>query len=660
MKSLAKRFLYITFCVVSISQIYAQQKLLSKADDSFEHFEYIDAQKIYLEVAKKGYTSAGLYKKLGDSYYFNSKLKEALPWFDKLFNEYPEDLEPKYLFRYAQSLKSVQKYEEADIIMDQFHGLTGNMNLKPSAMSSLDYMKFVQNSQSGRFTIVTLDINSKESDYAPKFYKDQLVFASSRIGSGSGAIHEWNDMPFSDLYIVTPSLMLSEKNKNPKKLKGKVNSKYHEASVCFTKDGNTMYFTRNNFIKNKLNKDEKGTISLKLYKATLKKGKWEDITELPFNSDSYSVAHPALSADEKTLYFASDMPGTYGLSDIYKVDILENNQYGTPQNLGETINTQGRETFPFISQNGNLYFASDGHLGFGGLDIFVAEHDEFGYVLPFNVGEPINSPVDDFGFIIDDTIGEGYFASNRERGTGSDDIYGFIQLENLITSCKQYIEGVIADEETLEPIYNAKVILINNLTGEHLDFYTDYQGFYKVPIECDGNYRIQVFKEEYAAQEFYIRSSSKLEQKYNKPIQLKKGYGMRSMVGIGMDLATILKLDPIYFDTNKATIRKDAEVELQQIIAALQLNPHYRINVRSHTDSRAKDSYNLALSKKRAQATVKYIIEKGGIDSTRVTGKGYGETQLINNCKNGVPCDEQQHQLNRRSEFIIDRGLTLN
>lgn len=637
-----------TFSLITTSQ--AQKSLLSKADDSFKHFEYIDAQKIYLDVAAKGYSSASLFKKLGDSYYFNSKLKEAYKWYKKLITKYPRSYEPKYLFRYAQSLKSVERYEEADKVMNQFNKKIGKQSLKPSSMSTLDYIEFMK-AQSGKFSVDHIRINSKLSDYAPNFYKNQLVFASSRLGS-SGAIHEWNDMPFSDLY-VSERVGTSKKTKKPKKLKGDVNSRYHEASACFTKDGTTMYFTRNNFLDNKLQNDSKGTIALKLYRATFRNDKWTDIVELPFNSDNYSVAHPTLSQDEKKLFFASDMPGTLGMSDIFVVDIIGNNRYSRPKNLGETINTQGRETFPYISRSGKLYFASDGHVGFGGLDVFVAEYNEFGYVLPFNVGKPVNSPLDDFGFIIDDRTRTGYFSSNREGGKGSDDIYAFTQFENLITSCRQYVQGTVTDEKTGRPIYNTKLVLIDTESGGQYEFYSDVNGKYKMTIGCDREYLVQVFKDGYTTEEFSLESTSKYESVAQKDIQLRKGLGVRRSISIGMDLATILGLEPIYFDLNSAKIRPDAEVELQQIIAALKFNPNYRIDVRSHTDSRAKDSYNLALSKRRAQSTIKYIVEKGGIARSRVSGDGYGETRLINKCKNGVKCSDEEHQMNRRSEFII-------
>jgi len=286
-----------------------------------------------------------------------------------LITNFSEEVGPEYLFRYAQSLKSAERYADADEVMEQFHMVTGNDKRAKSFIDKRDYLNFIEK-QSGKYDLYTLDINSEFSDYAPSFdHKGQMVFASSR--SKNAKVHEWNQMPFLDLFSATIKSDLVSTGKL-KKLKGKINTKYHESSTSFTKDGNNVYFTRNNFTNNKLGKNRKGVVLLKLYKATLQNQKWSDITELPFNSNNFSVSHPALSPDGRQLYFASDMKGTRGKSDLFVVDILPDGSYGKPRNLGDDINTEARETFPYISESGRLYFASDGHVGLGGLDVFVA------------------------------------------------------------------------------------------------------------------------------------------------------------------------------------------------------------------------------------------------------------------------------------------------
>ncbi|AXT52778.1 hypothetical protein D1818_18825 [Aquimarina sp. BL5] len=278
------------------------------------------------------------------------------------------------------------------------------------------------------FIVESLRINSKNSDYAPSFYKGELVFASSRNRKSMSVIlQEHTNEPFLDLYTTSKNIA----NKGISRLKGAVNTKFHESSAAFSPDGKTVYFTRNNYSKRKFKRNTKGCVLLKIYKADYDNGKWRNVKELPFNSDEYSTAHPALSPDGKFLYFASDMPGSYGQSDIYVVAIHDDGSYGTPENLGSLINSPGRETFPFVSDKGTLFFTSDGHLGFGGLDIFMVLPEGQRDWAVYNMGAPINSPKDDFTFIISEENNMGYFASNRDGGKGGDDIYGFKQLVPL-------------------------------------------------------------------------------------------------------------------------------------------------------------------------------------------------------------------------------------
>ncbi len=647
--------IHLFLCILISCKVYTQDKRLEKANEDFDRFAFVDARKIYLKVAESGYESLDLFKKLADSYYFNAQLEEAVPWYEKLTNNYADEIDPEYLFRYSQSLKSVERYEEADKVMERFNTLTGNDQRAEYFMNTRDYLKFIE-MQSGKFRILKLSVNSKYSDYAPSFNNQgQLIFASSRGGSGmSKTVHEWNEMPFLDLFA---SNMIAANGilQTPKKLKGKINTKFHESSTSFSKDGQTVYFTRNNYTKRKLGSNTAGTILLKIYRATLEDEKWTNVEELPFNSDEYSVAHPALSTDGKKLYFASDMPDSRGLSDLYVVDVNEDGTFGEPRNLGDKINTEGRETFPYVSDSGRLYFASDGHIGLGGLDVFIAVPEEFGeFSIPYNVGKPVNSDEDDFTFVLNESTKIGYFASNRKGGKGNDDIYSFKQTEELITECNQYVTGVVTDATSKEKLAEAEVILMDDLNNELQSTVTDNTGRYKFDLECDTPYAVRATKPSFNPTEAVLNTNNVLEFEHNLALQLtdsdldgKKEYRR------GDDLALILDLEPIYFDLNKSFIRSDSEVELQKIIAALKEYSGLKIDVRSHTDSRADDDYNMYLSEKRAKSTIKYIIDKGGIDPSRVTGRGYGETDLVNKCKNEVVCSDEEHQLNRRSEFII-------
>ncbi len=633
-------------------------KRIDKADQNFKAFAYIDARAIYLDVAQKGYSSQKLYQKLADAFYLTGELEDSVEWYEKLIENYPENLSPEYLFKYAQSLKSVERYKEADKIMDRFYEITGNDKRAESFVNKRNYLDFIE-MQSGKYDLFKLNINSKNSEYAPSFNnQDQIVFASSRSKQTKDSkIHGWTRMPFLDLFssnIKDDTISLDE----PVKLKGKINTKFHESSTSFSSDGKTVYFSRNNYTNNKLGTSKKGIVLLKLYRARFREGKWTDVEELSFSSNEYSVSHPSLSKDGKKLYFASDMPGTLGKSDLFVVDVLVNGQFGKPKNLGKKINTEGRETFPYISDSGRLYFSSDGHVGLGGLDIFVTVPDESGFSAAYNVGKPVNSPKDDFTFVINEETKIGYFASNRKGGKGNDDIYSFKQTEELITSCKQYIEGIIYDRVTNQSLPNANVVLLN----EDLDIVAQVQsnslGGYKFEVECDQEYMIKASLSQYLPRDITLRTTDIFEFTHDVSIHLSSvndGDKLLTTVeiNIGDDLSKALQLEPIYFSLDDSEISPEAEVELQKIISAMNKYPELKIEVRSHTDSRSSYWYNKRLSVKRMRATIKYIVQEGGIYWRRLRGKAYGERRLINNCKNDVPCTEEEHQENRRSEFIV-------
>lgn len=639
------------------SPLIAQVDRLQEADKKFERFAFIDAQEIYLEVAEAGYKSENLFKKLGDSYYFNSDLVNAEKWYTELFALQPE-LSKEYYYRYAQALRSVEKYDEADQLMLQYDELSENEDSRVKRIKKeKNYLELIE-LQSGKFDIDSTNINSKLSDFAPAFFGDKLVFASNRETSAAvKRIHEWNNQPYLNLYQVDLDEDLNPEGA-PKEFAKELTSKFHEASATFTKDGRTVYFTRNNFTDNKYKESEDGINYLKIYKSEFDPFEkvWSKPIELPFNSNEFACAHPALSPDEKQLYFASDRPGTLGMSDIFVVDINHDGSYSEARNLGSEINTEGRETFPFVSDDGLLFFSSNGHVGLGGLDVFVSvikRNGDYGEV--FNLGRPINSSKDDFSFIINSSEQMGFFSSNRDGkgGSGPDNIYKFKQNEDLITECQQYLSGVISKTNSEAGIPDVKVDLFDEKLNFLKSTTTNAKGEYSFPVECDKRFVVRVSKEGYLTFEDLIRSGNVYEDSFEQNLSLEEGDDLGvTQAGKGDDLRNILQLDPIYFDLDKSNIRQDAEVELQKVIAVLKSYPDMKIDVRSHTDSRAGDAYNKILSEKRAKSTINYIIEKG-IAANRVSGKGYGETQLVNHCSNNVECSEEEHALNRRSEFII-------
>ncbi|MBD1263205.1 OmpA family protein [Maribacter polysiphoniae] len=641
-----KNILLVMVLAFLVTQFtWGQEKLLNKANQRYQEYSFSPAIDIYKRVLDKGYVSADLLKNLGNSYYFNADYKEAADTYKKLLAEYSNDIGPEYYFRYSQSLKSLGDYKASKEMMSKFSSLTADDVRAGFYKGEKDYLDEIKKN-SGRYDIKSFDYNTFYSEFAPSYYKAGLIFSSDRdTGNLARYRHTWNSKDFLDLYKVdTDSLDTN----HVMKLGEDVNTRLHESTSVVTSDGKHLYFTRNNFKDGKYITDENGIIRLKLLRATLIDGVWTNIQELPFNSDSYSTAHPAFSPDGRTLYFASDMPGSLGQSDIFSVTVYADGKYGTPKNLGNTINTEARETFPFITSDNVLYFSSDGHPGLGGLDVFATKIESGKYDRAVvNVGEPVNSKMDDFTFIFNEDTREGYFASNRDEGLGADDIYAFVETVPLKLVCDQAISGTVRDKITNEVLVGATVKVIDEDNEEVYTTITDSNGNYKLSIDCNRGNFVRALMQGYVPSEEYLGKSD------GKP-NIIDFYLERDQVtaGFGDDLAKLLQLSTIYFDFDKYNIRKDSEIEVQKVIAAMEKYPSLRIKVNSHTDSRGKDSYNLWLSQKRAESTVEYMISKG-IAESRLKGEGFGETKLMNQCENGVRCSAKEHEKNRRSEFII-------
>ena len=628
---------------------YSQKEQLSKADKNYEKFAYIDAIKIYERVFEKGYKTSEMLQKLGNSYYFNADLEKAAKWYTELF-ALTQDLEAEYYYRYAQTLKSIKQYEKADAMMLRFNQKSGNDLRGKLAEAQKDYLEVIKKN-SGRYIIENVGINSEKSDYGSSYFGTKLVFASARETDDYISKHNWTNQAFTNLYAAE----IAEEGSltNAQYFGDNLNSKLNEATPVFTKDSKTVYFTRNNFLNGKKGFDSHKTILLKLYRASLIEDKWTNITELPFNSNNYSVAHPALSQDEKTLYFASDMPGSIGQSDIFKVDLLADGKFGAPLNLGNVINTEGRETFPFVADN-ELYFASDGHPGLGGLDVFVSTNKkEGGYSEVINVGEPVNTPKDDFCFVINPSSRLGYVTSNRDGGKGSDDIYKFKEIKKL--HCEQLLTVVVQDNDSGLVLANAKVILTDADYNVLAEKFTNSEG--KIDfgfVNCENKLYLRCIKEEYNTEEIKTITATAAGNLLVL-IEIDK---TKKIVKQGDDLAKKLSIHMIYFNVDKYDIREDAKAELAKVLVVLEENPNMEIDVRSHTDCRSSAKYNLYLSGRRAQSTKEWLVSKG-IKDSRITAVGYGESQLVNNCgcepTNDSQCSEAEHQANRRSEFIITK-----
>lgn len=636
--------LLITLLMAFSANLYSQQAKIGKANKSYENFAYIDAIKTYERIAAQGYKSADMLKKLGNSYYFNAELEKANNWYKELF-ALKEDIEPEYYFRYSQTLKAIGDYEKSDKMLDAFNAKSSNDSRGKLYEKNKDYLKVIE-TNSGRFQVVDAGINSGFSEYGASLFGDKLIFTSSRNPEGPLSIQRWSNQAYTGLYEA----VINDKGElqSPKRFAISIDTKFNESSPAFTKDGTTIYFTRNNFNKGKVQKDKTNAILLKIYKAKITKdGKFSDVTELPFTSNDYSTAHPVLSPDEKTMYFSSNMPGSLGQSDLYKVAINSDGSFGKPINLGNKINTEGKETFPFLSDENELYFSSDGHPGLGGLDVFVtklSDDGSFGEVM--NIGKPVNSPIDDFAFYINTKTRNGFFSSNREGGKGYDDIYKFKEVKVLPT--EHLLQGLITNETTGEILSGVRLSVYDENMNKIKEINSTKDGYTLGGLKGGNKYYIRAEFNDYRTVELPV-TISKDGSKTELPIAMEKTV---IPVKVGDDLAKVFKIKIIYFDLNKADIRPDAALDLAKIVDVMKENPKMKIDVRSHTDSRYLRKPNQALSDKRAKTTIAWM-KAHGIHANRLSGRGYGEMQPVNKCKDGVPCTEEEYQQNRRSEFII-------
>ena len=651
----------LMFCVG-----YSQNNF-RKADKLFKNLAYKAAAAEYESQLQEVYDEVDVqvYKNLADSYYNYSDMKSAAKWYGVFIDNETDSIESSYYFKYAHALEGVKKYDESKKWMLKYVASNNNGHVTTSDFTSinqkLDDVLGIRNF----FEIHNLEsINTEYSDFGASFLDDLLVFASAKpIQEFDQKIYEWNKQPYLNLYSSKISDIDGDLF-NTKLLSDQVNTQYHESNVAhYKKDSiSKIYFTKNNYT-NKLRKDKKGSVNLKLFSADVHYAgdnvTFDNVVELPFNDDSYSVGHPALSADQSKLYFVSNMPGSLGATDIFYVEILGENTFSEPVNLGPTINTEGREMFPYIAGN-DLYFSSDGHLGFGSLDIFMATKNGDDYAKPVNLGAPLNSNMDDFSFVFNFDKQLGYFSSNRAGGKGDDDIYSITPtLDDAISSdsiksnlslCSSVVEGSVFDRSNNSNVPNVFAFLYDQ--DHHLVEISrsDVDGKFEFSkeIPCNASYSVEYQKTGYlfdtskfmtpdAGGVATVKGIANLDEKFEVT------YDGRIKIGIRM----------INFDYDKSFIRKDAEIELNKIVYVMNMYPEIKIHIESHTDSRATHEYNEKLSQARAESTRKYIIAQG-IDASRIlSATGYGENRLLNKCADGVSCTEAQHHANRRSEFIV-------
>jgi outer membrane protein OmpA-like peptidoglycan-associated protein/tetratricopeptide (TPR) repeat protein len=636
-----KKYIYIVL-VVSISA-FSQEKALLKADKKYKQEQFIDAISIYEKLAKKGVGSIEIFERLGDSYYFNANYEKAFIWYQKLY-ELNANCSSEYLYRYAQCLKSIGNIDQAKTILELYSNKE-KLEIRADLFHKFIGKANTDDKLSNAFKIKKLSINSSKSDYGGVLKGDTIVFSSARNQTLANMMYKRTNQSFTNLYYFTinSSINIPE----PKLFSKRTFSKFHEATPAFSKDGKTMYFTQNEVKTNNKGKVVNGLY--KIYKSVYKNGEWSSPEIIKIEAhDQSRIAHPALSPDEKYLYFASDMKGTFGVSDIFKIKINGDGTYGKPENLGSKINTEGRESYPFVTKDNKLLFASDGQPGFGGFDIFVLDLDNPN-ALPINIGNEINGPMDDFAMVWNRETRLGTFTSNRKGGMGDDDIYLIEEVNPFVFEIEVPLKGSLQDVLSKDFLPDAQLVLTDINDNIIATTKTDDKGKYSFDkIKTNQTYKIRIEKEGYETQQKTV-TVSRFDTDINIPFVVS---ALQVKIDKGVDVATVIKFDQIYFDLDKSSIRDDAKVELEKIVEVLKSYPEIKIEIGSHTDARQHRKYNKILSQKRAESIVNYLVKRG-ISISRLTATGYGESMLVNKCADGIICSENDHQQNRRSTFIV-------
>ena len=688
-KKINMKRVFLILIVFSIQLVNAQTQDLQRAKRFFERTFYSEAIPLYENIIQEN-RSIDVVKNLADCYYYTNDYVNAQKQYRFLITRFNKDLEEEYYFKYSQTLKATGNYEESNALIRDY--LSGSNNKQALIDFEKDNAELENVSAIGnRFEIKNLALNTVNSEFGAVKEGENLIFSGVKKKSAMfDKKYKWNNEGYLDL-VTIPLKNVDSADSIVNDFSKELNTVMHEASAVFTKDGKTIYFTRNNYKKGKRGKNTDKISNLQIFKAEFIDKKWTNIISLPFNSDDYSTEHPALSVDEKTLYFASDMPGTLGSFDIFCVAI-NGGAFGTPKNLGNKINTNKKEQFPFISKDNKLYFSSNGHSGYGSLDVFVSEIQGNMFSKPINIGLPVNSGYDDFSFTIDSDSKEGYFSSNRLGGKGGDDIYALKEIKPLlIEDCMQFITGIITDVDTKLPLENALVSLQNDNKVGIQNTMTSQDGKFSFSVACENGYSVFASKENYTKDS----KSFKLKKERNKisdtsmslkslttikneeqivlqqlekdkqivakkeieNASIKEKEKIDHIIAKEKDVVKdkdrlLIKTDPIYFDYDLWYIRKESKPILNRVIELMKKYPNMVVEIGSHTDNRGNNNYNMNLSSNRAESTKEYFINQG-IISKRIIAKGYGESVQIIKCESSESCTEEQHELNRRSEFVI-------
>jgi peptidoglycan-associated lipoprotein len=625
-----KKTALLIFGILLVNLLSAQTPL-QKADSIYKNKDYYNAIQLYNKALKKatGEESKYIYYQLGECCRNYNSYVEAQAWYQKAITA--GSTIPDVNLHMGEMLIMSGEYADAKTYIEKYIKEVPTDNLAKLRLESCNLGLKGQKEKPLFEVKDQKDLSSISSDYSIAYFKNNKVIISSARMEGSSKYDPSTTQGFSDLYESTydPQKGLYSK---PTKVKGSINTGFNEGTFSFDAATNYAYYSQCNGASGKL---KQCNIMYAYYNETA--NTWENSTLFDYNSQTFRIQQPALSADGKSIYFASDMPGGFGGADIYVIKKV-NGVWGQPENLGATINTIGNEGFPFISGDSLLVFASDGLSGLGGLDIFESSIKNGNYSKPVNMLSPINSSADDFNLVFKDNKNEGFFCSNRIGGVGDDDIYTYEKIPVIITA-----SGNIKDKATSKNLENA-VAVFKGSDGSVDSVFTDSKGNYEF-AKCKANVKYSIK----ASKVGYLNDSKNLtigNDIYSKSYNKTTGYDI--------DFALIqitkeeVKIDNIYYDYDKADLREDSKIELNKLVNILKETPDVKLQINSHSDERGEAKYNTDLSQRRAQSVVDYLIANG-ISSDRLIAKGYGFSMpLVKNAKT-----EEQHQMNRRTTFKI-------
>lgn len=612
------------------------ERYYKKGVKNYDKFEYTEAIE-KLEIYQKKHDKVDARVKLANSYRMVYDIPNAEKWYSTIVDA-PES-EPINMFYYAKTLMTMDKYKDASVWFRKYLEKVPDDFVAEMLLSSCGSVNSFMKDTS-LFTVKPANIPEVATAFGQIPYGKGIMFTGDKENYDASLfnkdVYNWTGRSYLDIYYTAKDN--SGKWLSPMMLKGDVNGQFHEGPACFTSDGSVVYFTRSNYAKkNKLAKSSTSENNLKLYRAELVKDKWTNVSELPFNSNEYSCGHPNLSADGKTLYFISDMPGGYGGTDIYK-SVYDGKNWSKPQNLGSVINTSGNEMFPYMHSDGTFYFSSEAHNNLGGLDVFMTSYNGEKWLQVENLNYPLNTSKDDFAYVLSKDGKTGYISSNRDNFT--DKVFEITKNDPTFI-----LSGHVSQKGKPGSSIDSAIVEIYNQTDKNRQMLlTDKNGNYKMKLKVNSEYEVRSWKPMYftvTKPHLFCMVGRKVSENFEANFVLDQIIIEKPIV-----------LDNIYYDLDKWAIRPDAAMELDRLVQVLEKNPKIQIELSSHTDSRAGDQYNMILSDKRAKAAVQYIISKG-IDAKRMKWKGYGESKLVNNCKNDVQCTEEEHQKNRRTEFKV-------